>query len=361
MEIKEQSEAEGPADRYVYVPAIPVAATNSGAVADDRHEGRDGDGNGGSATPESTLVPYGYERASQGASPGWVSVPPTGTGPERVAGPFVEGPAYDQTRGQGGSSGRGGSGIGKIIGRTWPLLLLLLTKAKWLTVLFKFKAFSTFSTMLLSIGAYALFWGLPFAIGFVALLLIHEMGNALVLKRQGVKATAPLFIPFMGAVIGMKEMPKNVFAEAQMALGGPILGSLGALACLMLWQVTGSGLFLALAYTGFLLNLFNLIPISPLDGGRAMAAISPWGWLLGIALGVAIFLRFQSLILGFILVVGTVEVVQRWRGRREDRAYYEATGRQRLAVSAVYLGLAVTLALLMAVLQPELVGLRPGR
>jgi Zn-dependent protease len=359
METKEQSEAEGPADRYVYVPAIPAGATNSGAVANDRHEGRDDDGQGGSAASEATVVPYGYGRASQGV--GWVPVPLAGAGPERIDGPFAGGPASDQTRGEGGTSGRGGSGIGKIIGRTWPLLLLLLTKAKWLTVLFKFKAFSTFSTMLLSIGAYALFWGLPFAIGFVVLLLIHEMGHALVLKRQGVKATAPLFIPFMGAVIGMKEMPKNVFAEAQMALGGPILGSLGALACLMLWQVTGSSLFLALAYTGFLLNLFNLIPISPLDGGRAMAAISPWGWLLGIALGVIIFLRFQSLILGFILVVGTVEVVQRWRGRREDRAYYEATGRQRLAVSAVYLGLAVTLALLMAVLQPELVGLRPGR
>jgi Zn-dependent protease len=254
-----------------------------------------------------------------------------------------------------------GGGLGGLLRRGWPLLLLALTKAKYLLVLLKFKVFGTFVTMLVSLVAYAFVFGLPFAIGFIALLFIHEMGHALVLRKQGVKATAPLFIPFLGAVIGMRGMPKNAYAEAQMALGGPYLGSLGALACLVLWQTTGSPLFVALAYIGCWLNLFNLIPVSPLDGGRAMAAISPYGWLLGLALLLLLFFWLHSLFLGFILFLGGMEVFQRWRGRDLNRAYYELTGRQRLAVSAAYFGLAAVLALSMAALQSHLLLNQPVR
>lgn len=228
--------------------------------------------------------------------------------------------------------------------RLGPLALLALTKAKWLLLIFKIPAFTTFSTLLLSLWVYAMAFGLPFAAGFIALLFIHEMGHALVMRQQGIKTTPVLFIPFMGALIGMKEMPKNVYAEAKMALGGPILGSLGALACLALWQVTGSPFFVALATTGFWLNLFNLIPVSPLDGGRAMAAISPWGWLAGLALLLLLFLRVHSIFLGFILVVGAMEVFNRWRSQGNDRAYYEATPRERLIVTVIYFGLAALLA-----------------
>ena len=210
--------------------------------------------------------------------------------------------------------------------------------------------------------------GLLYMAAVLAILLTHEMGHFLQAVRYGVPASLPYFIPMpftplgtMGAVIGMKEMPKNVYAEAQMALGGPILGSLGALACLIFWQVTGAPIFVALAFTGFLLNLFNLIPVSPLDGGRAMAAISPWGWLVGLALMVALFLRVQSLMLGFILLVGGMEVFNRWRSRGLDRAYYEATPRQRLTVTLVYFGLAAILVLAMFAVQPHLLGNRPVR
>ncbi len=304
----------------------------------------------GRALATTTTAPYGAGgRPDHAASP---------TG-ERVEGVVVERPPIDRGRGAGAPPRpRGVIGALKY---AWPLLLLALTKAKWLLVIFKFKAFTTFGTALLSIAAYALFWGLPFAIGFVALLFVHEMGHALVLKRQGVKATAPLFIPFMGAVIGMKELPKNVYAEAQMALGGPIVGSIGALVCLLLWQVVGSPLFLALAYFGFWLNLFNLIPVSPLDGGRAMAAISRWGWVLGLALLALLFLRSQSLFLGFILLVGGMEVFNRWRGQGEDQSYYTITGRQRLVVTVAYFGLAALLALGTAALQPLLLAYQPGR
>lgn len=249
--------------------------------------------------------------------------------------------------------------VGRWLARVWPLLLLGLSKLKWLAVIFKFKAFATFGSMLVSLWAYAIFFGWQFALGFIALLFIHEMGHAAVMRMQGIKTTPVLFIPFMGAVIGMREMPKNVFAEAQMALGGPILGSLGALGSLVLWQVTGAPIFLALAYSGLFLNLFNLLPVSPLDGGRAMAAISPWGWFIGLALLLLLFLRVHSLILGFILIVGGMEVFRRWQNRHADRAYYEATPRQRLIVSLTYFGLVAFLGLSMYVLQGHLHVNRP--
>ncbi len=247
------------------------------------------------------------------------------------------------------------------LGRLWPLLLLGLTKAKWLLVIFKFKAFTTFGSLFLSLGVYALAFGLPFAAGFIALLFIHELGHALVMRQQGIKTTPILFIPFMGAVIGMKEMPKNVYAEAKMALGGPIVGSLGALGCLALRQVTGQPIFVALAMVGFWLNLFTLIPVSPLDGGRAMAAISPWGWLVGLVMLLLLFLRVHSIFLGFILIVGGMEVFNRWRSRNNDRAYYEATLQQRLIITAVYFGLAALLAFGVFALQGHVLAGQPVR
>lgn len=247
-----------------------------------------------------------------------------------------------------------------ILGRGWPLILLVLSKLKFLVILLKFPAFGTFATMAVSLAVYAVAFGLPFAIGFIALLFVHEMGHAIVLKHQGVRATAPLFIPFFGAVIGMRELPKDVYAEAQMALGGPIIGSLGALLLLIGWQATGHPLLLALAYVGFWLNLFNLIPLSPLDGGRAMAAISPFGWILGLAVMLLVFLRVHSLFLGLILVMGAVEVFRRWRARDTMLDYYTITPRRRLMVGVVYFGLAALLALAAAALQPHLLTNRPG-
>ncbi len=279
--------------------------------------------------------------------------------PNAEQGEWYGAPGDPYTRPDSGGNGSGEGGwrqttVGRWLARTWPLLLLGLSKLKWLAVIFKFKAFTTFGSMLVSLWAYALFFGWQFAAGFIALLFIHEMGHAAVMRMQGIKTTPVLFIPFMGAVIGMREMPKNVFAEAQMALGGPILGSLGALGSLLIWQVTGAPIFIALAYSGLLLNLFNLLPVSPLDGGRAMAAISPWGWFIGLVLLVLLFLRVHSLMLGFILIVGGMEVFNRWRNRHADRAYYEATPRQRLIVSLAYFGLVAFLGLSMYALQTHL-------
>ena len=115
----------------------------------------------------------------------------------------------------------------------------------------------------------------------MVLLLVHEMGHVIQLRREGIKASAPMFIPFLGAVVAAKSLGDNALAEARVGLAGPVLGTLGAALLIPVWQATGDDFWAALAFTGFFLNLFNLLPVVPLDGGRAMAAMAPWMWVVG--------------------------------------------------------------------------------
>ena len=242
----------------------------------------------------------------------------------------------------------------EILKKVWaPIAALgfLLVKFKGIALaIFKFKVFATSATMLVSIAAYAWIWGWRFAVGFVLLLLVHEMGHVLELRRQGVPASAPLFIPFLGAVVGMKQMPKNAWHEAQVALAGPILGSVGAAGAWVAGEALDSDLLVALAFTGFFLNLFNLLPVSPLDGGRAVAAIHPALWALGLALLLGLVFFAPNPILILILVLGGLEVWRRWRGRGEPGAaeYYRVTPWQRAVVGVTYVGLAALLGLAMS-------------
>src|SRR3954465_10871544 len=202
-------------------------------------------------------------------------------------------------------SGRS-EGLLKRIGGALAAIGLVLAKigakAKFLLVaLPKLKLFSTSASMLVSIAAYQLIFGWLFSIGFVLLLLLHELGHVFQLRREGIKASAPMFIPFMGAVISAKSMGDDAAAEARVGLAGPILGSLATLVPLGIWLATGNDFWQALAFIGFFLNLFNLLPILPLDGGRAMAALSPWVWLVGLAGLVAMVFFFPSPILLLIL------------------------------------------------------------
>ena len=227
------------------------------------------------------------------------------------------------------------------------LIIKFGAKLKGLLLLLpKLKLFTTSATMLVSVAAYALIWGWSFAAGFVLLLLVHEMGHVIQLRREGIKASAPMFIPFLGALVAMKEMPKDAAAEARVGLAGPVLGTLGALVPLGLWALTGNELFQALAFVGFFLNLFNLLPVLPLDGGRAMAALSPWMWLVGYGLLVAATIVFPNPIMLLILLFGGIETWRRWKQRKtpEARAYSRVKPATRLGVAAVYLGLAAALA-----------------
>jgi Zn-dependent protease len=216
-------------------------------------------------------------------------------------------------------------------------VLLLVPKLKFLT---------TSASALVSVAAYALIWTWKFALGFVILLFIHEMGHVLQLRREGIKATAPMFIPFLGAFVGMKELPKDAAAEARVGLAGPVLGSLGCLIPLAIYLATGDDLFQALAYIGFFLNLLNLAPVLPLDGGRAMAALTPWMWVIGWTLLVALMVVFPSPIILLVALLGGFETYRRWKERHspEAKRYNQVSGRTRVAVAAVYLGLAALLA-----------------
>jgi Zn-dependent protease len=230
-------------------------------------------------------------------------------------------------------------------------VVFLIWKLKFIFVaLFKFKLFTVAGSMLVSIGAYALLWGWQFAVGFVVLLLVHELGHVAEAKRQGLPVSAPMFIPFLGAVIMLKQLPDNVWNEAKVAIAGPIVGGLGAAAVWGLGEAIDSDLLVALAFTGFFLNLFNLAPISPLDGGRIVAAIHPVLWIVGLIALVGLTIVAPNPILILILVLGGLESWRRWQNRHqpEAEAYYRATPQQRWITGISYIVLAGLLTLGMS-------------
>jgi Zn-dependent protease len=214
--------------------------------------------------------------------------------------------------------------------------LLLLGKVKFL---------GTAASMLVSVAAYALIWGWKFGAVFVLLLLIHEVGHVIQLRREGVPASAPMFIPFLGAFVAMKELPKDAAAEARVGLAGPVLGSLGCLIPLAIWQATGSDFWQAATFIGLFLNLFNLLPVLPLDGGRAMAALSSWIWAIGFVLFLGVLVIFPNPILILIVIFGGMETWRRWKLRKTPgaRAYNRVAPRQRLLIGLTYLGLVIVL------------------
>jgi Zn-dependent protease len=224
---------------------------------------------------------------------------------------------------------------------------LLLAKFKGLALLLlKVKFLGTALTMLLSIGVYALLFPVWFAVGIVVLIWVHEMGHVLQLRREGIPASAPMFIPLLGAFVAMKQMPKDALAEARVGLAGPVLGTLGGLAALGLYAATREPLFLGLAFFNSIINLFNLAPLLPLDGGRAVGAMSLGFQVAGLVVMVALF--FLAPIMALIALLGLPELLNRWKTRNtpEGRAYYDIPWRDRVAVGAVYVGLIVVLGLL---------------
>lgn len=220
------------------------------------------------------------------------------------------------------------------IGAVAAALAFLAGKLKFLGLLAGVLKFKTLATMLLSIGLYATQWGLPFAIGFVLLIFVHELGHVIVLRREGIPAGAPVFIPFVGALIAMRGMPRDAYVEAKVGIGGPIAGSIAAGAVLGAGLLLGRPFLVALGHTGVLLNLFNLIPVSPLDGGRIAGAFSRAFWIVGYAIGIVALLLTRSPMLLLVLVVGLFTLWQRWR---HPVPGYDAIPRsKRLAMGLAY-------------------------
>jgi Zn-dependent protease len=240
-------------------------------------------------------------------------------------------------------------GLGDFVRKLFaPLVALGFLILKFGGLLLKLKVVTTGVSMLVSVAAYAWIWGLPFAVGFVVLIFVHEIGHVIELRRQGVPASAPLFIPFLGAVIGMKELPEDAWKEARVALAGPILGSAGAAAVWVAGEALDSELLIGLAFVGFFLNLFNLIPITPLDGGRAVAALHPVFWFVGLLMMLGIVVVSPNPILILIVILGGLDLWRRWRERGQAAEYYRLPAWQRVTVGVVYLGLAAVLALAMS-------------
>ncbi|HET6789535.1 MAG TPA: site-2 protease family protein [Aquabacterium sp.] len=238
------------------------------------------------------------------------------------------------------------------------LLLLLLGGAKF------GKLLTTGGTMLISLVVYGWMFGWRYAAGFIALLFLHEMGHYLAARQRGLDVGAPTFIPFLGAWIEMKQLPHNAETEAWVGLGGPLIGSIGALACYLVAANAGPDMLwlLAVSYAGFFLNLFNLIPISPLDGGRITAVLSPRIWLLGAPVLVGVFMLNPSPVLILVALMAAPQLMKAWRYRADDPAnaiYYQTTLQEKISYSTAYLGLLIFLSVMTHDVHEMLQAARP--
>jgi Zn-dependent protease len=242
--------------------------------------------------------------------------------------------------------------VGVVIAKLFAKLkIVLLPLLKFLPILLK-----SGGTMLLMVWVYMQLWGWQFALGFVLLLLIHETGHLLVAKIFGLKVGAPVFIPFMGAFIALKEAPRNAWMEACVGIGGPMLGSFGALICNALGEMFAAPIFIALAWFGYFLNLFNLTPVGMLDGGRIVTALSRWLWLPGFALLLWFAWKFPTnFVIWLIVLLSLPRIYSLFRKRTEDeQRYFEVTPSQRWTMSILYFGLIAVLLFAMHVAQQDL-------
>jgi Zn-dependent protease len=213
--------------------------------------------------------------------------------------------------------------------------------------LLKFGALKTLITLAISFWAYAVFFGPGFAAGLVVMILVHEMGHVIEIRRQGMKASAPLFIPFFGAAIFQRQHATDALHQAEIGIAGPIAGTVGATAALVLYGTTHQPELLVWAYLGFFINLINLIPLGMLDGGWILGAVSKWFQIVGVA---AILLGVFVIGLSpFFLVIGLMgipTIMERFRNDRSE--YYQSVpvaARWAIGVSwlvlVAYLGFAM--------------------
>lgn len=211
------------------------------------------------------------------------------------------------------------------------------------------KIATTGGTMLLSLVVYASIFGWLYAAGFLTLLFAHEMGHFLAARQRGLNVGAPTFIPFVGAFIQLKEQPMDAETEAYVAFAGPFVGTLAAFACYFSAREVDSRLWLAVSYSGFFLNFINLLPMSPLDGGRITQIVSPRIWLIGAPMVLALLFYSPSPVLVILLIFALPQLAKAWRfdpNAPENAAYYNAPANVRLEYAAMYLGLAALLGIM---------------
>jgi Zn-dependent protease len=218
-------------------------------------------------------------------------------------------------------------------------LLALMMAGKLGKVLF------SAGSMLLSVAIYAQLFGWKYATGFVLLLLVHEMGHYIAARQRGLAVGLPTFIPFVGAWINLKDQRLDAETAAFVGMAGPLLGSTGAFVVYLVALQLQLNWLLAIAYAGFVLNLFNLIPVVPLDGGHVVGVISPKIWIIGIPLLAALFLWRPSPLLIIVAILAVPRAWAAFRGRLAVPESQLATRSLKIRYAAEYLGLVCFLTL----------------
>lgn len=225
--------------------------------------------------------------------------------------------------------------------------LLALSKLKYLVVLLKAakfgKLFLSAGSMVLTIFAYSGLYGWRFSVGFVLLILLHELGHGAAIKMRGLPAGWPVFIPFFGAMISLKGTPRDADEEAFIAYGGPLAGTAAGMVVAAYGMLTHSALAFALAETCFFLNLFNMIPLGQMDGGRIAKAFSKRAWIVGGVLMLGLFILRPTPQLALIAMLGAMHVFRSPSAREAESVPDEVRRRWQLRYFGLvlYLGLAM--------------------
>jgi Zn-dependent protease len=198
-------------------------------------------------------------------------------------------------------------------------------------------------SMGLSIWAMALKAPLPLVVGFVAIILIHEIGHAVAIRAKGLHAGIMVFIPFIGGAVTLKDQPRSAYDDAQIGLAGPIAGTFASLVFLQIYKWTDQPLYLAIAAAGFAVNLLNLLPIGMLDGGRISAAVTKWMWVFGGGVLIYKVVKQPNPLMLLIVVLVAFQVYLSIVRERDDKAFYDVTVSQRVFVAIAYFGLVIFL------------------
>jgi Zn-dependent protease len=242
-----------------------------------------------------------------------------------------------------------------VLGWLAALGVFVLGYAKYAFLLIKgVPALLTLSSLFLSFGLYAWFRGPVFAGALVAMILVHEMGHVVEIRRQGMTATAPIFIPFFGAAIFQRSHPTDALHQAEIGIAGPLAGTAGATLAYVLYGYTHWDGFALAATIGFFLNLFNMIPLGMLDGGWILAPVSKWFQVFGMVLmvGAAFFLGFSAFL--FIIVLLSLPTIIA-RFRQAENPYFTSVSQTgRWAIGGAWLALVVYLGFALVSSQAQL-------
>ena len=229
-----------------------------------------------------------------------------------------------------------------------------VVKLKGLTFLLpvlKFAKLGPLLSMGASMAAYGWLFGWQFGVGMVGLIFVHELGHGLAMRALGVPAGPMTFIPFFGAVIEMKGRPSNAYHDALIAPGGPILGTAATIPILALGLTTGSQFALALSHWGCMVNLFNLLPIGMLDGGRIAGSLSKWTLPVGVGLSaLGIYAFPHNPIMYLAAMSACVSTYSRFYGSESLQSnFYKLDKERQIIIGSVYVGLIAFLAAAMQI------------